>query len=249
MNFLKKLNFNCYGLDGAATYPGSIWDGDSGNRDSDLAIQASPDHRDWARMLAEIQAVQKSNQGYDPDNVLNSYGTLETVSGLSVVERGNAGIHKTIITLASVVMASTDATTNGAQTSQKLYTFPEGQIVILGAHQVYPLGLIIAGGTSGYASTADFSIGVGSAAVVVAVDLTTTEQDICNKADVDLSTLASDAIESGINGALLPLDGSTTAVAAYLNSSTLDDADHDPVADALTVSGTITIVWTVIGND
>ncbi|KKN11713.1 hypothetical protein LCGC14_1023850 [marine sediment metagenome] len=251
MKFLRKTSFVCYALDNSATYPASIWDGDSGNRDSDDGVQAAPDHRDWGRMIGEMQAVQRSNQGIDPDNALNSVGAVTSKTGLSVVERGNAGIHKTILTLDSMSMISTDATTNGAHTSQSLYTFPEGHIVILGAHQVYPLGSIIApnAGGDGYADDADLGIGVGSAAVVAAVGLTTTEENICAEADVDLTTLTSDAIESSVNSALVPLDGSASAIVAYLNSSTLDDADHGTIADALVVSGTITILWTCIGND
>ncbi len=245
-------------LDATATFPTSVWDGDSENRDSDDGTQRAPDHRDWARAIAEVAAAQTrvyNNERGVSDDAIDSVGTLETVTGLSVVEKGSGAIHKTIISLDEVSQASTDATTNGAQTTKKLYTFPQGQIVILGAHAVFPLGLIESqspGGT-GYSDTADFSIGVGSATVVVAVDLTTTEQNICAKMDVDLAIVTvnaeSDAIESGINAALLPLDGSTTAIPVWLNTSTLDDADHGTAADELKISGTITIVWTVLGND
>ncbi len=242
------------GLDNVAVFPTSVWDGDSGNRDSDSGNKKSPDYRDWERMLAEVRAAQTrvyNNERGADDDTIDSVGTLETVTGLTVVEKGNGAIHKTILTLVDVTQASTDAGANGAQTAKKLYTFPEGQIVILGAHQVYPLGKIIAttGGDVGYADDADLSIGVGSATVVVAVDLTTTEQNICVKADVDLTSKASDAIESGINATLLPLDGSTTPVPVWLNTSTLNDTDHGAVADVLTISGTITIVWTMLNDD
>lgn len=241
-------------LDSTATFPTTVWDGDSGNRDSDDNVKRSPDYRDWERLVAEVTAAQtrvNNNASGVDDDAIDTVGVLETVTGLTAVEKGNGAIHKTILTLDSVACASTDATSDGAQTAKKLYTFPEGQIVILGAHAVFPLGKIIAttGGGTGYANDADLSIGVGSATVVVAVDLTTTEQDICAKMDVDLTAKTSDAIESGINAALLPLDGSGTAVPVWLNSSTLDDADHGAVADVLTISGTITIVWTVLGDD
>ncbi len=249
--FLKTTSYVCYALDNTPTYPDKIWDGDSGNRDSDDGDQKAPDHRDWARALGEIQAVQRSNQGVDPDNALNSVGAVTSKTGLSVVERGNAGIHKTILTLADVEMVSTDSTTSGAHTSQSLYTFPEGHIVILGAHMVFPLGKIEAlnAGGDGYIDAANLGIGVGSASVVDALGLTTTEENICAEADVDLTTLTSDAIESSINSALVPLDGSAAAIVAYLNSSTLADGDHDTAADVLKVSGTITILWSNIGND
>ena len=245
-------------LDDAATFPTSIWDGDSANRDSDSGNQKAPDYRDWTRMLAEVRAAQTrvyNNERGANDVTIDSVGTVVTKTGLSVIEKGNGAVHKTILTLDAVAMASVDAGANGAQTTQQLYTFPEGHIVILGAHAVFPLGKIESqspGGT-GYSDTADFSIGVGSATVVAAVDLTTTEQDICAKADVDLAIVTtnpeSDAIESSINAAVLPLDGSTTPVPVWLNTSTLDDGDHGTAADALVVSGTVTILWTNIGDD
>ncbi len=244
-------------LDSVAVFPTSVWDGDSGNRDSDNDILRAPDYQDWDRLVAEVSATEtriyNNERGID-DDAVDSVGTLETVTGLSVVEKGNGAIHKTVITLATVSCVSTDAGANGAQTTKKLYTFPEGQIVILGAHAVFPLGLIESqspGGT-GYADDTDFSIGVGSATVVVAVDLTTTEQNICAKMDVDLAIVTtnpeSNAIESGINAALLPLDGSGTAIPVWLNTSTLDNADHGAAADELVISGTITIVWTMLND-
>ncbi len=79
--------------------------------------------------------------------------------------------------------------------------------------------------------------------------LSTTEEDMCAEADVDLIAKISDAVESSVNGALLPLDGSAAAVTAILNFRTLGADDHGATADVLTVSGTITIVWTILGND
>lgn len=254
MKFLRKVSYSCFALDGAATYPTSVWDGDSGNRDSDDGVQAAPDHRDWARMLAEIQATQtridSNNSGAD-DDTIDSVGTLETVTGLTVVEKGSAGVHKTILTLVDVTVASVDNGANGAQTNKKLYTFPQGHIVILGGHQVYPIGKIIAttGGGTGYLDNANLGIGVGSTVPATGVGLATTAENMAAEADVDLSSKASDAAESSVNAAMVPLDGSTTAVAVYCNTSTLADADHGATADELTISGTITILWTNIGDN
>ncbi len=246
------------GLNSTAVFPTSVWDGDSGNRAAVDSPDRAPDYRDWDRLISEVAAAQtrlyNNERGVNGDTI-DDVGTVVTKTGLTVVEKGNGAVHKTTFTLDEVSMASTDAAANGAQTTQQLYTFPEGHIVILGGHQVYPLGLIESqspGGT-GYADDADFSIGVGSATVVVAVDLTTTEQDICAKADVDIAIVTtnpeSDAIESSVNAAVLALDGSTTAVKVWLNTSTLDNADHGASADVLKVSGTVTILWTIIGDD
>jgi len=248
------------GLDATATFPTSIWDGDSGNRDSDDNNLKSPDHRDWTRMIAEVAAAQtrvyNNERGVD-DDAVDSVGTVATKTGLSVIEKGNGAIHKTVLTLDSVAMASTDGTTpatDGAWGTQDLYTFPQGQIVILGAHQVYPSGKIIAttGGGTGFSSTANIGMGVGSVAAANSTEfgLSTTEEDIiAEQAGIDLVAKISDAIESSINAALVPLDGSTTAITAKLNFRTLADGEHGTVADVLTVSGTITIIWTMLNDN
>ncbi len=210
--------------------------GQIATNDSDIATNAS--------------GISDLAGGVDGD-AIDSVGTLESVSGLSVVEKGDAGIHKTTMTLLNVDMASVDAGANGAQATKKLYTFPEGQIVILGAHMVFPVGGIecVIGGGDGYLDAANLDIGVGVAEADAGVGLAGDEQNICVLADVDLTAKTSDAIESGINAALLPLDGSATAIPVWLNSSTLADGDHGANPDVLRVDGTITIVWTVLGND
>lgn len=239
-----------------AVFPGAIWDGDSGNRDSDDGTQRAPDHRDWAAMIAEVAAVQQSNQGLDPDVALNSIGTLATKTGLTAVERGNAAIHKTVLTLDEVELASTDGTTPGtdrAWGTQLLYTFPAGHVNILGAHGVFPLGGLeaVTGGGTGFSTTADIGIGVGTVAAGQSTEfgISTTEENILAEMDVDLTSKTSDAIESAANGTAATYDGSTTPSAAILNYGTLDDADHGTVADVLKVSGTITILWSMLGDD
>ena len=243
-----------------ASFPTSVWDGDSVDVDSDSGNQSSPSGASFGRVRAEVEAVQtriyNNERGVD-DDTIDSVGVVETVSGLTVVEKGDGSIHKTILTLVDVEVASADGSTHasdGAWGTKKLYTFPEGQIVILGAHQKYPLGKLeaVTGGGSGFSSTADFEIGVGSAVAANAgsFDLDGgTEEDICAAAVVALTSKTSDNIESSVNGGLLPLDGSGGAITANLNFRTVNDADHGIIADVLKVSGTIGIVWTIIGND
>jgi len=238
-----------------AEYPVMVWDGRSENRDPEVAIQASPDWRDWERMVAEIAAVQKSNIGYDP-LVARSYGTKGSASGISVLERGNAALHMTIITLTDVLVTTTDGTTpatDGAWGTLPLYVFPKGHLLIHAAHQDYPIGKLIAvtGGGGGLSTTADFELGIGSTARANAANfaLQTNEENICAGVDVDLVSKASNAEEASAATASLFLDGSGTAITARLNMVTLDDADHGTSADQLKVSGTITLIWTVFGQD
>ncbi len=257
MKFLKKTSFVCYALDNTATYPGAIWDGDSGNRDSDDGDQRAPDHRDWARALGEIQAVQRSNQGVDPDNALNSVGTAGTTTGVSAVERGNAAMHKTIITLADVAIAMNDGGTPATDANWgtlELYTFPEGHVILHSAHMVFPVAGFVAviGGGTGLSDTADLEVGVGTTGRGNASNfaLQTAEHDIVpEQTGVDLVAGSSDAIESRISTRTLRADGSAAAKTANLNIITSDDADSGTTDDILTTNGVITLIWSMVGDN
>jgi hypothetical protein len=241
-------------------YPTAVWDGDSGNRDSDDGTQRAPDYRDWDRVIAEVAAVQtrvNNNEDGVDDDAVDSVGTLETVTGLTVSEKGDGAMHKTVISLASVSVASTDgstAGTDGAWGTKKLYTFPAGHIQIIGAHFTTALGAVAAvtGGGAGFADDADFGLGIGSAAAANSTEwgLSTTEEDIIAEIDYDLTSGASDAAEVGVrDGTQVVFDGSSTPQPVYLNFRTLADGDHGTTADALTITGTLTLTWVNLGDD
>lgn len=240
-----------------AGYPAAIWDGDSANRDSANARQAAPDWRDWARVIAEVAAVQRSNQGYDT-LATHSIGAVPSVAGISVAERGNAAMHKSIITLDDLTFTTTDGTTpatDGAWASQLLYTFPEGHIMILGAHLLIPVAGLVAvtGGGTGLSDTADFEIGVGTTAAdnqtAFGLAGVATDENVITGQVAALVAGSNTPLTAAANSTPATYDGSTTAAKLYLNLRTIDDADHGTVADALTTGGTLTVLWTPLGDD
>ena len=237
------------------TFPSGIWDGDSGNRDSDDGDNKAPDYQDWDRLIDELAATQNACKGVDP-NSLHTIGAVTSKTGLSVVETGNGAVHKSVLTFASMSMVSTDGTTpatDGAWGAQTIYTFPVGHIAVLASHAVFPLGLLIAttGGGTGFSDTADFGIGVGTVAAANSTEwgLSTTEENICAEMDVDLTSKTSDAIESVAQATVAVYDGSSGAIDLHLNFRTLGDGSHGVTADVLTVSGTLTLLWTNLGDD
>ncbi|MEE9548674.1 MAG: hypothetical protein V3V68_04900 [Nitrosomonadaceae bacterium] len=243
----------------AASFPTTVWNGDTDNREMALAQRKSPDWRDWTRLVEEVAASQtkidSNNVGTDAV-AIHTVGAVESKTGLTVVEKGDGAVHKTIFTLDEVELATTDgsdAPNDAAWATQVLYTFPAGHINIIGAHAVFPLGGLeaVTGGGGGLSDTADFGIGVGTVAIAQAVGfgLAGTEEDVVAEMDCDLTSKTSDAIESAANGTAATHDGSASAIDIHLNVGTLDDADHGASADVLKVSGTITVVWTNLGDD
>lgn len=191
------------------------------------------------------------------DVIIHSVGTVNPLAvGATVTELGDGAVHKTIITLDEVAMPVVDGTsptTDGAWGTLKLYTFPAGHIQILGGHQVFPIGGLVASSAgSGLTSTADFEIGVGTAAAANAssFDLNNgTEENIVPHATVALTASKTTAILSGVQGTVAVYDGHTTATTANLNMRTSADGDSGTAASTLTCSGTVTIVWTNLGDN
>lgn len=163
-------------------------------------------------------------------------------SEVSVVETGSDAVHKTVLTLSSLSVTMTDATTAGCHGAHKVYDFPEGVIQILGAS--YDLTTLA--GSGGIADTAALVGSLGSATNDTAnATLTSTEADIIASTTGTLTGGAGVLQKHGsIN--TTAFDGHTTPVDAYLNLSVPDAGSS--ANDTVTVSGTITLIWANLGD-
>ncbi len=162
-------------------------------------------------------------------------------TGVSVVEGGNSGLHKTTFTLANTQVI-TDAGAAGAQGGTKIYTFPEGVITILGV-SCNATTLAGAGGIADGAATVH-SLGTVTAAVDNAT-LTSTEADIIASFAGTMTTGAGAFTKYGAINAT-PYDGHTTAIAVFLNSA-VPDADSS-ASDTITFAGSCTLLWSTSGD-
>lgn len=162
-------------------------------------------------------------------------------TGVSAVEYGDVVVHKTVLTLLNVSIVSTDATTDGAFGTQKVYDFPEGAIQFLGAS--YNLSLAKVG--SGIAATAAVVVSLGSVAAVAGDTLTSTEADMIASTSATLSSGLGTAKKHGSLIATA-FDGHTTPLDAILNFA-MPDAGTS-VTDAIVFNGTITILWANSGD-
>jgi hypothetical protein len=163
------------------------------------------------------------------------------VSGtVSAAEYGDGVFHKTVLTLTAVPVTMRDVEQGGGV---QIYDFPVGYIQRLGAS-----GTIAVTTTSVLADTLNTGVtcnwGVGSVTQANAT-VATTEQDFVNvtafTASATIDVAGADATGVGV-GVLAALDGTSTAVDAFLNLAVAGATDID--ADAtVTVSGTINIAW------
>jgi hypothetical protein len=176
-----------------------------------------------------------------------SYGSVPVALGATAVatEAGDAVVHKTTITLANLAVTMRDTEQGGGV---KIYDFPAGRILRLGA-----IGSIAVTTTSALASTLNASVtcnwGVGSTTQASAT-VATTEQDIVNVTAFTASATidVAGAVANGVGpGVLASLDGTSTAVDAFLNLAVAVATDIDADATVL-VNGSVTIHWINLGD-
>lgn len=171
-------------------------------------------------------------------------------TGVTVVERGNDIIHKTVITCTATPVTITDDA-NVAQYggTGKLYDFPAGLICTLGA---VVDGSVTLGTTGTIITTWAGGIALGTATATTGSTLTGTEADVMPEVDVaaatakvavvDAVSVATALTESGARW----LDGTTTAKDLFLNLVVDDDVTHTSGTGSFT--GTVTIHWINLGD-
>lgn len=131
----------------------------------------------------------------------------------------------------------------------KIYTFPEGRILVLGA-----LLAIAQTTTSVIASTLNSgvtgAVGVGTV-VASATTLASTMQNIIPTTAFVTSTVinvAAATVKAALAAVASPFDGTTTPVDVYLNTAYATTGDID--ADATqTLSGLLQLIWINLGDN
>lgn len=164
---------------------------------------------------------------------------------ITAVEKGNGIYRQTVLTLAAVAVAISDANVGGGT---KIYTFPQGNITILGATAVALTPTTTSAILTTLNGSKTLSAGVGSVQTTTqgSGTLATTEQDVINTC-APVSSATINVAGTAANGklsatTLLRYDGSATPQAIYLNCGVPTNTDID--GDATTTwTGTITIDW------
>lgn len=175
-------------------------------------------------------------------DALNPTVGAAATAGVAATETVVGPFRKTVLTFTNVSITMTDATTAGCHGGTKVYDFPAGLALILGA----VTDLQIAAGAGGISDTAAV---VGAVGTVVAATnnetLTSTEANIVPSTAATLTSGAGNCDGEATTSPLL--DGTATAIDMYLNFA-VPDADSS-ASDTITVNGTITFLWTIIGDN
>lgn len=167
------------------------------------------------------------------------------VAGSSVTAAEAAPVlHTTVLTCtARAVSVADDAGVAQYGGAGKLYDFPEGLILVHGA---VVSGTLTLGTTGTIINTWSGVCSLGTAAAGTGATLTGTEADVMASNAVAAATAKVGTIDA-VSAAPTMLDGTAAAKGVYLNLAVADDASH--TAGTGTFTGTVTLVWSKVGDN
>ena len=170
--------------------------------------------------------------------------TQPAIGAVRIKNEQFGGFNKTLITLDNVGQAVVNGT---EYQSNKIYTFPEGRILVLGVTATLQQKTTSAlAGTLNASSTG--AIGLGTAAASATTLATTMVDLLPSTAFTSSATInvAGTAVKAAL-AASAQFDGTTTAKPVYLNTAyaTTTDVDGDATQ---TISGTVAIAWVFLGD-
>lgn len=165
-------------------------------------------------------------------------------SGVVASESGNGVINKTVLTLTSTPVVLADEAGVVAYGGLKVYDFPAGNILVLGA----VADLDIVKSSAGVNNDFDGDVGVGTVTASNNNSLSSTEQNIIGTTSTPQAV--SGATTANCRSAdTVTLDGTTTPADVFLNFL-VDDADHNVGGTPcnIVVTGTMTLHWINLGD-
>lgn len=168
---------------------------------------------------------------------------------VAAAEYGEGLVHKTVLTLTATPITIADDANVAQYGGVKIYDFPEGVVVTLGA--VIDAACTL-GATGTITNTWAGGVALGTATATTGATLTGTEADIVPEVDVAAATTKVAAIDAAPVATALTesgarwFNGSGMAKDLYLNLVVDDSATH--TAGTGTITGTVTIWWINLGD-
>jgi len=168
-------------------------------------------------------------------------------ANVSVIESGDKGMHISVFTFSNLAVSVVSVTTGNGVGGTKFYDFPEGYIRVLGCTADLSLDTDVDGDFTDATAEGDIGIGTVAPANADALGTDATDDNLATAATITMSAYADASVVLAPEAAL-NIDGTTTPVDAFVNIL-IDAADiDDGVTTDLFVSGSVTLVWSMVGD-
>lgn len=189
-----------------------------------------------------------SESGFVLQNGVDERGA-KNGSTVTVKEYGDNAVHKTVLTLVNTPVSVVSVTTGNGVGGTKVYDFPAGYIQNHGCVADLSISIATAKQADFTDGTPEGDIGIGTVAPANADALGTDATDD-NFATATAFTMSS-YVDSSVTlppEASANYNGSSTPIDLYVNVL-VDAADIvDGVTTEVLISGTITVVWSLLGD-
>ena len=170
-----------------------------------------------------------------------------TTGTLSAVHECTGVINRSTFTMTNANVPVTDAAGSGSYGTLKLFTFPPGSISFIGCRQNYTAtteGALL----TGAAGDAVYKWGVGTEAIASAAD------GLLATVSVDIGSATGAITNSGGTGAATVTNHTATAFDGTATNATLNlnwsgTAATIDATSTIGVTGTITVLWAMLGDD
>tara|TARA_R110000868_G_scaffold218849_3_gene469674 strand:+ start:759 stop:1487 length:729 start_codon:yes stop_codon:yes gene_type:complete len=212
-------------------------------RTNTTILATASDYVTWA--LSASGTTAAATNEVDADAVAaGAQGVGASPVSTSVATESSLGVQRTLLTLTDVAQTVTNGT---EYQGTKIYTFPEGRILVLGvtatlAQKTTSAILTTLNGSS----TGAISLGTATASNV---SLTGTMVDLLPSTAFTSSAtinVAGTAVSAAL-GASAQFNGTATAIPVYLNTAYATTTDVDGNATQ-TITGTVAITWVSLGD-
>lgn len=204
--------------------------------------------------MATVTSIHGKMLGIDPKSgciIQNGVDDRGAKNGSTVTEQtyGTPAMYKTVITLTNTPVSVVSVTTGNGVGGTKIYDFPAGYIRNHGCVANLAISIATANQADFTDATPEGDIGIGTVAPANADALGTdaTDDDFATATAFTMSAYADSSVtlppESAAN-----FDGTSTAKDLYVNVL-VDAADIDDGATSeVLISGTVTVLWSLIGD-
>ncbi len=174
-------------------------------------------------------------------------GSLPAVTGLTVTHEGAGDYRRTVLKFTNVAIPLTDQAGVVAYKGTKIWDFPEGAILFLGASA----NIVLTKSSTGVIATWAGLFSVGSVIASNNATLTSTEQDMIPSTVTPAATAgvgAAKGLSTSTESAKV-FNGSATPLDAYINLL-VNDTDHDVTTTPcnLILNGTLILNWVNLGD-
>jgi len=166
-------------------------------------------------------------------------------TGFTAVNTVSNGLVKTVITVPATAFVVVGGASGVGELGKQVYDFPEGQILLLGGGAT----VTITEADANITASAVVDVSLGTAAVSGGDDALGADATDDDLLDTGSLTMSSSTITGSIisNTSVAKFDGTTTPIDAFLNIS-VQDAGISNDSATVTVSGTITLYWMLLGD-